>query len=43
MISLSLLVVVPLLMLPLTREKVQRGVAVATAVKSKGEVTYGTR
>jgi hypothetical protein len=44
LISLSSLVVVPLLMLPLTREKVQSGSAPAPpAMSTKGEVTYGTR
>jgi hypothetical protein len=43
LISLGALVVVPLLMLPLTREKVQSGVSAAPPMKTKGEVTYGTR
>jgi hypothetical protein len=43
-ITLSLIVVVPILMLPLTREKTQAGAAPAEpAMKTKGEVTYGTR
>ena len=43
MISLSSIVVLPLVMLALTREKVQSGTTVATpGVKTKGEVTYGT-
>ena len=44
LISLSALVVVPLIMLPLTREKVQSGApSAAPAPTTKGEVTYGTR
>jgi hypothetical protein len=44
LISLSLIVVLPLVMLALAREKVQAGPAVtAPAMKTKGEVTYGTR
>jgi len=43
LISLGALVVVPLLMLPLTREKVQSVVTAAPPMKRKGEVTYGTR
>jgi len=43
LLSLIAIVVVPLLMLPLTRAKVQGDIAVAPAVKPKGEVTYGTR
>jgi hypothetical protein len=42
LISLTAIVVVPLLMLPLTREKVQRGATPGQALKTKGEVTYGT-
>jgi hypothetical protein len=44
LIALSSLVVVPLLMLSLTREAVQTaGGPVVSSSKMKGEVTYGTR
>jgi hypothetical protein len=42
-ISLSLLVVVPLLMLPLTSVRRQSGTPAVPAVETKGAVTYGTR
>jgi hypothetical protein len=43
LISLSALVVVPLLMLPLTSVRRQSGAPAVPAVETKGAVTYGTR